>query len=219
MLKLVILIIYFAVLIGIGLYCRKHATDVNGFVLGGRSVGPWLTAFAYGTSYFSAVVFVGYAGQFGWKYGIAATWAGIGNAIIGSLLAWVVLGRRTRIMSQHLDSATMPQYFGKRFGSNPLKIGASVIIFIFLIPYTASLYNGLSRLFGMAFNIDYSVCIIIMATLTAIFMLMPFISASLSGSFSIISKVFSPNLLTILAASAAPMPFIAPEPRYFSIAT
>lgn len=79
MLKLVILIIYFAVLIGIGLYCRKHATDVNGFVLGGRSVGPWLTAFAYGTSYFSAVVFVGYAGQFGWKYGIAATWAGIGN--------------------------------------------------------------------------------------------------------------------------------------------
>lgn len=147
MLKLVILIIYFAVLIGIGLYCRKHATDVNGFVLGGRSVGPWLTAFAYGTSYFSAVVFVGYAGQFGWKYGIAATWAGIGNAIIGSLLAWVVLGRRTRIMSQHLDSATMPQYFGKRFGSNPLKIGASVIIFIFLIPYTASLYNGLSRLF------------------------------------------------------------------------
>lgn len=169
--KLVILIIYFAILIGIGLYCRKHATDVNGFVLGGRSVGPWLTAFAYGTSYFSAVVFVGYAGQFGWKYGIAATWAGIGNAIIGSLLAWVVLGRRTRIMSQHLDSATMPQFFGKRFGSPALKIGASVIIFIFLIPYTASLYNGLSRLFHMAFNIDYSVCILIMAILTAIYVI------------------------------------------------
>lgn len=171
MLKLLILLVYFAVLIGIGLYCRKNATDVNGFVLGGRSVGPWLTAFAYGTSYFSAVVFVGYAGQFGWKYGVAATWAGIGNAIIGSLLAWVVLGRRTRIMSQHLDSATMPQFFGKRFGSPALKIGASVIIFIFLIPYTASLYNGLSRLFQMAFDIDYSVCIIIMAVLTAIYVI------------------------------------------------
>ena len=169
--KLLSLIIYFAVMIGIGLYCRKHATDVNGFVLGGRSVGPWLTAFAYGTSYFSAVVFVGYAGQFGWKYGISATWAGIGNAIIGSLLAWVVLGRRTRIMSQHLNSATMPQFFGERFGSSALKIGASVIIFIFLIPYTASLYNGLSRLFGMAFNIDYSVCIILMAVLTAIYVI------------------------------------------------
>ncbi len=169
--KLFILILYFAVLVSIGLYCRKHATDVNGFVLGGRNVGPWLTAFAYGTSYFSAVVFVGYAGQFGWKYGIAATWAGIGNAIIGSLLAWVILGRRTRIMTQHLNSATMPQFFGERFQSKPLKITASVIIFIFLIPYTASLYNGLSRLFGMAFDIDYSVCIIIMAVLTAIYVI------------------------------------------------
>ncbi len=169
--KILILVLYFAVLIGISLYCRKHATDVNGFVLGGRSVGPWLTAFAYGTSYFSAVVFVGYAGQFGWKYGIAATWAGIGNALIGSLLAWVVLGRRTRIMTQHLNSATMPQFFGERFASKPLKIIASVIIFIFLIPYTASLYNGLSRLFGMAFEIDYSVCIVLMAVLTAIYVI------------------------------------------------
>ena len=169
--KLLLLIIYFAVMVGIGLYCRKHSTDVNGFVLGGRSVGPWLTAFAYGTSYFSAVVFVGYAGQFGWRFGIAATWAGIGNAIIGSLLAWVILGRRTRLMTQQLNSATMPQFFGERFGSRPLKIGASVIIFIFLIPYTASLYNGLSRLFGMAFDIDYSVCIILMAVLTAIYVI------------------------------------------------
>ncbi len=167
--KILLLVVYFAVLVGIGFYCRRHATDVNGFVLGGRSVGPWLTAFAYGTSYFSAVVFVGYAGQFGWKYGIAATWAGIGNAILGSLIAWVVLGRRTRIMTQHLDSATMPTFFGKRFDSRSLKIGASMIIFIFLIPYTASLYNGLSRLFGMAFNIDYSVCIILMAVLTCIY--------------------------------------------------
>ncbi|CVI73316.1 Sodium/proline symporter [Eubacteriaceae bacterium CHKCI004] len=169
--KLIVLIIYFAILIGIGFYCRKHATDVNGFVLGGRSVGPWLTAFAYGTSYFSAVVFVGYAGQFGWRFGIAATWAGIGNAIIGSLLAWMILGRRTRVMSQHLDSATMPQFFGRRFDSPSLKIAASAIIFVFLIPYTASLYNGLSRLFGMAFHIDYSVCIIIMAVLTAIYVI------------------------------------------------
>lgn len=171
LIKLTMLLIFFAVMVAIGLYCRKTASDVNGFVLGGRSVGPWLTAFAYGTSYFSAVVFVGYAGQFGWKYGIAATWAGIGNALLGSLLAWVVLGRRTRIMSQHLDSATMPEFFGKRFGSPSLKVAASVIIFIFLIPYTASLYNGLSRLFGMAFDIDYTVCVIVMAVLTGVYVI------------------------------------------------
>ncbi len=165
------LVIFFGVMIGIGLYCRRHATDVNGFVLGGRSVGPWLTAFAYGTSYFSAVIFVGYAGQFGWKYGIASTWIGIGNALIGSLMAWAILGRRTRIMTQHLQSATMPQFFGKRFDSSALKVCASAIIFIFLIPYTASLYNGLSRLFAMAFNIDYSVCVIVMAVLTGIYVI------------------------------------------------
>ena len=171
MIKLSLLIVFFAVMVGIGLYCRRHTTDVSGFVLGGRSVGPWLTAFAYGTSYFSAVVFVGYAGQFGWKYGIAATWAGIGNALLGSLLAWAVLGRRTRVMTQHLDSATMPEFFGKRFASRPLKLAASVIIFIFLIPYTASLYNGLSRLFGMAFDIDYSMCVVVMAVLTGVYVI------------------------------------------------
>ncbi len=171
MIKLSLLIVFFGVMVGIGLYCRRHTTDVNGFVLGGRSVGPWLTAFAYGTSYFSAVVFVGYAGQFGWKYGIAATWAGLGNAFLGSMLAWAVLGRRTRVMTQHLDSATMPEFFGKRFGSRSLKLSASAIIFIFLIPYTASLYNGLSRLFGMAFHIDYSICVIVMAVLTGIYVI------------------------------------------------
>ncbi|MBO5517814.1 MAG: sodium:solute symporter [Firmicutes bacterium] len=169
--KVFMLVVFFGIMVGIGMYCRRHATDVNGFVLGGRSVGPWLTAFAYGTSYFSAVIFVGYAGQFGWKYGIASTWVGIGNALIGSFMAWAILGRRTRIMTQHLNSATMPQFFSSRFDSPALKICSSIIIFIFLIPYTASLYNGLSRLFGMAFNIDYSVCVIVMAILTGVYVI------------------------------------------------
>lgn len=169
--KIIMVLLFFGVMLGIGFYCRRHATDVSGFVLGGRSVGPWLTAFAYGTSYFSAVIFVGYAGQFGWKYGIASTWIGLGNAMVGSMLAWVILGRRTRVMTQHLDSATMPEFFGRRFQSRGLKIGASVIIFVFLIPYTASLYNGLSRLFGMAFHVDYTVCIIAMAVLTGIYVI------------------------------------------------
>lgn len=169
--KLFMVALFFGTMLGIGFYCRHHATDVNGFVLGGRSVGPWLTAFAYGTSYFSAVIFVGYAGQFGWKYGVASTWIGLGNAMVGSMLAWVILGRRTRVMTQHLDSATMPEFFGRRFQSRGLKIGASIIIFIFLIPYTASLYNGLSRLFGMAFHIDYTVCIIAMAVLTGVYVI------------------------------------------------
>ncbi|MCH5169653.1 MAG: sodium:solute symporter [Oscillospiraceae bacterium] len=168
----VLIVCFFALMICIGVRSRKHATDVNGFVLGSRSVGPWLSAFAYGTSYFSAVIFVGYAGQFGWNFGLASTWIGLGNAFIGSLLAWSVLGRRTRIMTQHLGSKTMPEFFGERFKSKGLKIAASIITFVFLIPYTASLFNGLSRLFSMAYNgIDYSVCVIVMSVLTGIYVL------------------------------------------------
>ena len=165
----VLVVCFFSLMIGVGLYCRRKAASVDGFVLGGRSVGPWLTAFAFGTSYFSAVIFVGYAGQFGWNFGLASTWIGLGNAFIGSLLAWNVLGRRTRIMTQHLDSKTMPDFFEKRFGSSRLKMMASIIVFIFLIPYTASLYNGLSSLFGIAFSIPYWACILIMAVLTGVY--------------------------------------------------
>ncbi len=171
-LTIILSVCFFALMIGIGINSRKHATDVAGFVLGSRSVGPWLSAFAFGTSYFSAVIFVGYAGQFGWNFGLASTWIGLGNAFIGSLLAWGILGRRTRIMTQHLSSNTMPDFFGSRFGSKGLKIAASVITFLFLIPYTASLYNGLSRLFSMAFNgVNYAVCVIVMAVLTGVYVL------------------------------------------------
>ena len=166
------LLVFFAVMVTVGIYARKKATNVNDFVLGGRSVGPWMTAFAFGTSYFSSVVFVGYAGQFGWNFGLASTWIGLGNAFIGSLLAWVVLGRRTRVMSQKLDSATMPEFFGKRYDSQALKLVASAICFIFLIPYTASIYKGLSQLFAMAFDIPYAVCILTMALLTGVYVIL-----------------------------------------------
>lgn len=172
MLVWIILIAYLIVMIGIGVYCRTKASNVSDFVLGGRNLGAWFTAFAYGTSYFSAVVFIGYAGQFGWNYGIASTWVGIGNAFIGSMLAWLILGKRTRIMSKHLNASTMPEFFEHRYGSKGLKVASSGIVFVFLIPYTASVYNGLSRLFEMAFGIPYTYCIIGMAVLTAIYVIM-----------------------------------------------
>lgn len=172
LIKIILLLLFFGCMIGVGLYARKSAGSTTDFVLGGRSVGPWLSAFAYGTSYFSAVVFVGYAGQFGWKYGISSTWIGIGNAVIGSLIAWVIMGRRTRVMTHHLEVATMPDFFGRRYNSNVLKLVASAIAFVFMIPYTASVYNGLSRLFGMAFDIPYTVCVVTMAVLTGVYVIL-----------------------------------------------
>lgn len=170
--KIVLLILFAISTVFVGWYSRKHATNVNDFVLGGRSVGSWLTAFAYGTSYFSAVVFIGYAGQFGWKYGISTTWIGLGNALLGSFFAWLVLAKRTRSMSQHLKTATMPDFFGKRYGSQAIKIMASIIVFVFLIPYTSSVYTGLSRLFEVAFDVPYTTCVVCMAVITAVYVIL-----------------------------------------------
>ena len=169
--KVFLTIVFLAVMVGVGIYSHKQAKSVEGFVLGGRSVGPWLTAFAYGTSYFSAVVFVGYAGQFGWKYGLSSTWIGVGNAVIGSLLAWLLLGRRTKLMTQHIESRTMPDFFGTRYDSQSLRVVASVIAFVFLIPYTAGVYKGISTLFEMGFGIPYEYCVIGMAAFTAIYVI------------------------------------------------
>lgn len=167
--KIACIAVFALITVLIGIYCGKKVKGTGDFVLGGRSVGAWFSAFAYGTSYFSAVVFVGYAGTFGWRFGISAFWIGIANAILGSLLAWVVLGRRTRIMTKHLDSSTMPDFFEKRYDSRALKLAASLIIFVFLIPYSASIYKGLSGIFEMAFNIPFEYCIIAMAVLTGIY--------------------------------------------------
>ncbi len=181
--KITLTIIFLAVMIGVGIYTRKQASSVDGFVLGGRSVGPWLTAFAFGTSYFSAVVFVGYAGQFGWKYGLSSTWIGVGNAVIGSLLAWLILGRRTKLMTQHIESRTMPDFFGTRFADQGLRIVASVIAFVFLIPYTAGVYKGISTLFEMGFGIPYEYCVVIMAALTAVYVILGGYKATAMNDF------------------------------------
>jgi len=170
--KIALTLFFLAVMVGVGIYSRKHARSVDGFVLGGRSIGPWLSAFAFGTSYFSAVVFVGYAGQFGWRYGLSSTWIGIGNAVIGSLLAWLVLARRTRFMTQHVQSRTMPDFFGARYGSEGLRIAASIIAFVFLIPYTAGVYMGISKLFEMSFGVPYVYCAWTMAVLTAVYVIL-----------------------------------------------
>lgn len=170
--KILMTLAFMAVMVCVGVYSRKHSKSVEGFVLGGRNVGPWLSAFSYGTSYFSAVVFIGYAGQFGWKFGLSSTWIGIGNAVIGSLLAWLVLGRRTKLMTQHIQSRTMPDFFGSRFLSEKLRILASVIVFVFLIPYTAGVYKGISTLFEMSFHIPYEYCAVAMSVFTAAYVIL-----------------------------------------------
>jgi len=167
----VALFIYTAIMILIGCISYGKSKTLDGFLIGGRNIGAWATAFAYGTTYFSAVVFVGYAGQHGWNIGIGAIWIGIGNAFLGCLLSWLLFANRTRKMSKHLNARTMPDFFEKRYGSKGMKILAAVIIFIFLVPYSAAVYKGLGSLFSAVFpGVPTWVWMLAIAVLTAIYL-------------------------------------------------
>ncbi len=166
-----ILALYAVSMVLIAVYTRKRSKTVNDFLLAGkRGLNGWMSAFAYGTTYFSAVIFIGYAGNFGAKYGLAAVWIGVANAIIGSLFAWLVLAKRTKNMTTRLSAKTMPDFFEKRYESNRLKLVSAVVIFIFLIPYSASVYSGLSALFEIVFGIPGWTVMLVLAILTAVYL-------------------------------------------------
>ncbi len=165
-----ILVLYVAAMVGIALYTRNRSKSVNDFLLAGKGLNGWMSAFSYGTTYFSAVIFIGYAGKFGWDYGLGAMWIGVGNALIGGLLAWLIMAKRTKNMTVRLSAKTMPEFFEKRYESKFLKIISAIIIFLFLIPYSASVYNGLSNLFEIIFGIEGIYVIIALAVLTALYL-------------------------------------------------
>jgi SSS family solute:Na+ symporter/sodium/proline symporter len=178
------LVLFSAVMVAIGLYSARHTKTMDGFLLGNRNIGAWMSAFAYGTSYFSAVIFIGYAGKHGWDIGMAAMWIGVGNAVLGCLLAWKVLAKRTRAMTHTLNVKTMPEFFEGRYGSPRFKIFSAVIIFIFLVPYSAAVYKGLGTLFNTIFpDISVNMCMLFVAALTAFFLVLGGYVASVYTDF------------------------------------
>ncbi len=173
LITLIVLAFFAAVMIVIGVYSYAKTKTIEGFLLGGRNIGPWVSAFAYGTSYFSAVIFVGYAGKHGWDIGVGSMWIGVGNAILGCLLSWILLAKRTRRMTHTMQSKTMPEFFESRFQSKAMKIFAALVIFVFLVPYSAAVYKGLGTMFNTIFpGISVNYCMLIIAVLTAIYLVL-----------------------------------------------
>ena len=163
--------IYATAMALIGCFSYGKSKTLDGFLIGGRNIGAWATAFAYGTAYFSAVVFVGYAGQHGWNIGLGSIWIGVGNAVIGCLISWLLFANRTRKMTKKLNARTMPDYFEKRYASKGMKVLAAVIIFVFLVPYSAAVYKGLGSLFSAVFpSVETWVWMLLIACLTAVYL-------------------------------------------------
>jgi SSS family solute:Na+ symporter/sodium/proline symporter len=178
------LVVFVVIMLLVGVYSTKKAGTVEGFLLGGRNIGPWISAFAYGTTYFSAVIFIGYAGMFGWNIGLSSMWIGVGNALIGCLLAWVLLAKRTRRMTRTLEARTMPEFFAARYNSRRIKIYAAAIIFLFLVPYAAGVYKGLGTMFSAIFvGADPVTCMLIVAILTGIYLVLGGYVATATNDF------------------------------------
>ncbi|GHV02410.1 sodium:solute symporter [Spirochaetia bacterium] len=190
----VFLVVFLAIMTGVGVWGMKKTKTLGDFFLGGRTLGPWVSAVAYGTSYFSAVIFIGFAGTQGWQFGINALWIAIGNAFVGALAAWLVLARRTRRMTQNLDTMTMPAFLQERYGAKHLKPVAASIIFFFLLPYSASVFKGLGHLFEAVFHIPYDIALLVMIAFTGVYMI-------LGGYFAIAVTDFIQGIIMFVGAA------------------
>ncbi|MDR2210067.1 MAG: sodium:solute symporter family protein [Spirochaetaceae bacterium] len=190
----IFLVVFLALMTGIGIWGMKKTKTLGDFFLGGRTLGPWVSAVAYGTSYFSAVIFIGFAGTQGWQFGLNALWIALGNAVIGAGAAWLVLARRTRRMTQNLDTMTMPEFLQERYGAKHLKPVAASIIFFFLLPYSASVFKGLGHLFEAVFGIPYDIALLVMIAFTGIYLI-------LGGYFAIAITDFIQGIIMFTGAA------------------
>lgn len=161
--------LFFIVLLVITSWGMKRTQNTSDFFLGGKTLGPWVLAISYGTAYFSAVVFIGFAGQFGWLCGFKGMWVGLMNALIGGALAWLILGRATRRMTRNLNAMTMPEFFSARYNTNGMKITTAIVIFLFLLPYSASVFAGLGYLFEKIFHLSIPTAISIITLVTGVY--------------------------------------------------
>lgn len=203
-LNVVVLALYVLVLAAIALWASRRISNVGDFFIAGRRVGPWVSAFAYGTTYFSAVMFVGYAGNLGWGFGMNTLWIVAGNAVVGSLLAWLVLARRTRTMTAHLDSITMPEFLAERYDCKALKPLSALVIFLFLLPYSASVYKGLGHLFEVNLGVDYIYVEIAMAAVTAVYLLFGgYLAITITDFFQGLVQLF--GVVVMVALLVAPL--------------
>jgi SSS family transporter len=167
-----VVVVYVLIMLGVGYWCMRRTKSVGDFFLGGRTLGPWMSAFAYGTTYFSAVLFIGYAGKLGWGFGIHTMWIVLGNTLIGTFLAWKLLAGPTREMTTRMNAITMPEFLRARYGSKALQVIAALVVFVFLVPYSASVLMGLSYLFEMTLHISYESALYFLTGLTALYLVM-----------------------------------------------
>ncbi len=171
-LRIIVVALYVLMILIVGYIGLRRTKSFNDFFLGGGKVGPWMTAFSYGTAYFSAVLFIGFAGSIGWTFGFSGLWIALFNALVGVLLVWAVFGWRIKRVTTEMGVSTMSEFLEKRYSSSLFKLLSAIVIFIFMIPYSAAVFMGLSYLFTSTFGIPYEYALFFMGLITAMYLVM-----------------------------------------------
>jgi len=170
--RIIIISLFCLLIVVIGIIGMRKTRSFNDYFLGGGKIGAWMTAFTYGTAYFSAVLFIGFAGQVGWNFGYSGLWIAVFNSLVGVLGVWWLMGHRIKKMSVEYKVSTLPEYLEKRYNSKALKLYSSIAIFLLFIPYSAAVFIGLSYLFKVTFNIDYTVALLFMGGFTGLYLVL-----------------------------------------------
>lgn len=189
---------YLLAMLGVGVWFAKKNNSVDDFYLGGRKLGPFVTAMSAEASDMSSWLLMGLPGV-AYLTGLAeASWTAIGLAI-GTYLNWLIVARRIRRYSTRLDAITVPQFFSKRWGDdkNLLAAIAAVVIIVFFIPYTASGFSACGKLFSTLFGMDYVVAMLISA---AVIVLYTVLGGFLAASFTdlVQSVIMTVALIVVL---------------------
>ncbi|OYD15644.1 hypothetical protein CH330_05275 [candidate division WOR-3 bacterium JGI_Cruoil_03_51_56] len=196
----IVLVLYLLALLIIGIVSSaRMKSSAESFYLGSRSIGPWVTAFSFVSAYYSSVVIIG-GGGFGYKFGMATLWIGATNVVVGTLLAWIILGRRTRKMTGRLRSITMPEFFARRYRSSAARLISALVITIFLILYSVAILKGMGHAFEVLVSIPYLYGILLSGLMIIIYVsLGGYLAVVWTGFFQGWIMLFGLVLLTIMA--------------------
>jgi SSS family solute:Na+ symporter len=179
---IIVLAIYLVILAGIGVLTSRRLKSSSDFALGGRSIGPWVTALSFVAAYFSSVLIIG-GGGFGYRFGLATLWIGAANVLIGCLLAWILLGKRIRKLTEETDSMTISEFLGKRYRSPSVMIFSAAIIFLFLIIYNVSVVKGMANAIQVLMDVPYIAGVLISGIIIVFYV-------SVGGYFAVVWTSF-----------------------------
>ena len=195
--------VYLIAMLGVGVWFSKRNNSVDDFYLGGRKLGPFVTAMSAEASDMSSWLLMGLPGV-AYLSGLAeASWTAIGLAV-GTYLNWLIVARRIRRYSHQIDAITVPQFFSKRWGDdrNLLSAIAAVVIIIFFIPYLASGFSACGKLFASLFGTSYVTAMLISAAVIVIYTVMGgFLAASFTDLIQ--SIIMTVALIVVLSFGVA----------------